>query len=202
MESTFFFETGSHFAAPIGLEPPLYSRLVSNSEICLLLLPGIKCKHHYAWQNLLLKGSRLNTTLGSFLQPSPEEVRLVHCVPVPQPHVQMVVIHLFVGNVQEVHCHPQWLESEWSKEHRGLGPGATICSHQCCLRDTANLHTWKCWVGVFSKAENRQFPQEPAERFNLHLLQGGEERVVFYSGVGAVILHFHGAWPRNIDRVS
>lgn len=32
---------------------------------------GIKCVNHHAWQNRLLRGSRLNTTLGSFLQPSP-----------------------------------------------------------------------------------------------------------------------------------
>lgn len=73
-----FWRTGSRYAAPAGLELALYSRLVSNSKICLLLLPrpGIKCMHYHAWQNQLLRGSKLNTTLGSFRQPSPEEVRL------------------------------------------------------------------------------------------------------------------------------
>lgn len=124
---------------------------------------GIKCMHHHAWQKQLLRGSRLNTTLGSFLQPSPGGK--AHCAPVHQPHVQTVVDSPLCGKVQGEHCCPQWLESEWSEKHSGLAPGATICSHQYRLSDTSKPSHLKILSLSFLQGwEEAQFSQEQAEK--------------------------------------
>lgn len=126
---------------------------------------GIKCKHHHAWQNRLLRGSRLNTTLGSFLQPSPGGKAGSLCSSPSASCADMVVDSAFCGKVQEEHCCPQLLESEWSEKHSGLAPGATICSPQYWLSDISELSHLKILSWSFLQGwEEAQFSQEQAEK--------------------------------------
>ena len=77
----------------------------------------------------------------------------------------MVVDSALCGKVQEEHCCPQWLESEWSEKHSGLVPGATIYSHQYRLNDTTKSSHSKLLSWSFLQGwEEAQFPQEQAEK--------------------------------------
>ena len=89
----------------------------------------------------------------------------------------MVVDSALCGKVQEEHCCPQLLESEWSEKHSSLAPGATICSPQYRLSDTSepshlkilSCPNFSCYISCNHTLINGGFDKKKKKKENLEL---------------------------------